>query len=178
MKLEIVAKNYRASDKLEQILLAKLKRLDKYFPDDATPCKVALSESGRQCKMEISINYHGAYIRSEVVGSNMYYNIDACLPKLERQIVKHREKLSKAYKMPERHDEYEFVSAVDDTPVEIAKIKRFEIEEMSAIEAAENLDMVDHDFYLFVNSDTGNVEAVYRRKDGTVGLLQPYSDNI
>ena len=176
MKLEIVAKNYRASDKLEQILLAKLKKLDKYFPDDSTPCKVALSEIGRQCKMEISINYHGSYIRSEVVGANMYYNIDAALPKLERQIVKHHGKLSKSYKMPERHGDYEFVSAVDDSPIEIAKTKRFEVEEMSAVEAAENLDMVDHDFYLFVNSETGNVEAVYRRKDGTIGLLQPYID--
>lgn len=178
MKLEIVAKNYRASDKLEQILLAKIKKLDKYFPDDKTPCKVVLSESGRQCKMEISINYHGVYVRSEVVGANMYYNIDSCLPKLERQIVKYREKLNKSYKLPERRDEYEFVSAVDETPVEIAKTKRFEIEEMSAIEAAENLDMVDHDFYLFMNSETGNVEAVYRRKDGTIGLLQPYFESI
>ncbi len=174
MKLEIVAKNYRASDKLEQILFAKTKKLDKYFPDDATPCKIVLSESGRQCKMEISINYHGAHIRSEVVGENMYYNIDSCLPKLERQIVKHREKLNKSYKMPERTDEYEFVSAVDESPVEIAKVKRFEVAEMSAVEAAENLEMVDHDFYLFVNAETGNVEAVYRRKDGSIGLLQPY----
>lgn len=45
---------------------------------------------------------------------------------------------------------------------------------MSALEAAENLDMLDHDFYLFVNEETGNVEAVYRRKDGTIGLLQPF----
>lgn len=176
MKLEIVAKNFRASDKLEQILSAKMKKLDKYFPDDSTPCKVSLSESGRQCKMEISINYHGAHIRSEVVGDNMYYNIDSCLPKLERQLVKHREKIGKHHKLPERPQEYVYVSEVDDTPVEIAKTKSFEIEEMTALEAAENLDMVDHDFYLFVNSETGNVEAVYRRKDGTIGLLQPYID--
>ena len=60
--------------------------------------------------------------------------------------------------------------------MEIAKVKSFEIERMTALEAAENLEMVDHDFYLFVNIDTGNVEAVYRRKDGTVGLLQPYEE--
>ena len=176
MQLEIVEKNYRASDRLEQILVAKTKKLDKYFPDGNTPCKVVLSDLGRQCKMEISINYHGAHIRSEVVGDTMYYNIDSCLPKLERQIIKHREKLNKSYKMPERPVEYEFVSDVEDTPVEIAKVKTFEIERMTALEAAENLEMVDHDFYLFVNVDTGNVEAVYRRKDGTVGLLQPYEE--
>ena len=78
--------------------------------------------------------------------------------------------------MPERPTEYEFVSDVEDTPIEIAKVKRFEVESMTAIEAAENLEMVDHDFYLFVNEDTGNVEAVYRRKDGSIGLLQPYLD--
>ena len=174
MKLEIVAKNYRVTDKLEQILTGKTKRLDKYFPDDRTPCKVVLSDLGRQCKMEISINYHGTHIRSEVVGDTMYYNIDACLPKLERQLIKHREKLNKSYKLPERPSEYEFVSDVEVTPLEIAKTKRFEIGTMSAIEAAENLELVDHDFYLFVNEKTGNVEAVYRRKDGTIGLLQPY----
>ncbi len=176
MQLEIITKNYRASERLEQILTAKTKKLDKYFPDGHTPCKIVLTDLGRQCKMEISINYHGAHIRSEVVGDTMYYNIDSCLPKLERQIVKHREKLNKSYKMPERPTEYEFVSDVVDTPIEIAKVKRFEVESMTAIEAAENLEMVDHDFYLFVNEDTGNVEAVYRRKDGSIGLLQPYLD--
>ena len=176
MKLEIVAKNYRLTDRLEQILAGKTRRLDKYFPDDSTPCKIVLTDLGRQCKMEISINYHGTHIRSEVVGDTMYYNIDACLPKLERQLVKHREKLSKSYKMPERPAEYEFVSDVEVTPLEIAKVKRFEVSKMSPIEAAENLELVDHDFYLFVNAETGNVEAVYRRKDGTIGLLQPYTE--
>ena len=176
MQLEILSKNYRASDRLEQILVAKTRKLDKYFPDDKTPCKVVLSDLGRQCKMEISINYHGAHIRSEVIGDTMYYNIDSCLPKLERQIIKHRDKLNKSHKLPERPSEYEFVSEVEDTAVEIAKVKRFEVERMTALEAAENLEMVDHDFYLFVNEDTGNVEAVYRRKNGTVGLLQPYEE--
>ncbi len=176
MKLEIVAKNYRVSDRLERILEGKTKRLDKYFPDGGTPCKIVMTDLGRQCKMEISINFHGTYIRSEVVGDTMYYNIDNCLPKLERQLIKHREKLNQTYRMPALPGEYEFVSDVDVTPLSIAKTKRFAVERMSAIEAAENLELVDHDFYLFVNDETGNVEAVYRRKDGTIGLLQPYVD--
>lgn len=174
MKLEIVSKNYRISDKLEKILVAKTKKLDKYFPDDNTPCKVVLTDLGRQSKMELSINYHGTHIRAEVVGNTMYYNIDDCLPKIERQIVKHREKLNKSYKMPERTEEYEFVSAVEENRAEIAKTKRFEVERITPEEAVENLEMLDHDFYLFLNEQTGNVEAVYRRKDGTIGLLQPY----
>ena len=174
MKLEIVAKNYRVTDRLEQILEGKTRRLDKYFPDANTPCKVVLTDLGRQCKMEISINFKGNHIRSEVVGDTMYYNIDQALPKLERQIVKHRQKLSQSYKIPAAPGEYEFVSDVEVTPLSIAKTKRFSVERMSPVEAAENLELVDHDFYLFVNEQTGNVEAVYRRKDGTIGLLQPF----
>ncbi|MCM1289690.1 MAG: ribosome-associated translation inhibitor RaiA [Corallococcus sp.] len=176
MKLEITSKNYRVSERLEQILSAKLKKLDKYFPDGDTPCKVVLTDLGRQSKMEISISYHGTYIRSEVTGDTMYYNIDTCLPKLERQLVKHREKLNKSHKLPEKPSEYEFVSEVEVEPVTIAKTKRFEVSCMTALEAAENMDMLGHDFYLFVNLETGNVESVYRRKDGTIGLLQPYKN--
>ena len=174
MKLEIISKNYRVTDRLEQILNNKTRRLDKYFPDSNTPCKIVLTDMGRQCKMEISINFRGNHIRSEVVGDTMYYNIDVALPKLERQLVKHREKLSQSYRIPAAPGEYEFVSDVDVTLLTIAKTKSFRVESMSAVEAAENLELVDHDFYLFVNSETGNVEAVYRRKDGTIGLLQPY----
>lgn len=173
MKLELITKNYHVSERLEQILSAKLKKLDKYFADGDTPCKVVLSDLGRQCKMEISINYRGTYIRSEVVGDTMYYNIDSCLPKLERQLVKHREKINKTHKLPEPAD-FEFVSDVDLEPVKIAKTKRFEVERISALEAADKMDLLDHDFYLFVNEETGNVEAVYRRKDGSIGLLQPF----
>lgn len=176
MKLEILAKNYHVSERLEQILTAKTKKLDKYFPDGNTPCKIVLTDMGRQCKMEISITYHGNHIRSEVVGDTMYYNIDTCLPKLERQIIKHREKLNKSFKMPERPSEYEFVSEVDVEPVTIAKVKTFAVTTMTANEAAEELDMVDHDFYVFVNEESGNVEVVYRRHDGTIGLLKPVEE--
>ena len=72
------------------------------------------------------------------------------------------------------NNDYQFVSEVDVEPVTIAKVKKFEIDELTPIEAAENLEMVGHDFYLFHNVETGRVEAVYRRKDGTIGHLQPY----
>ncbi len=174
MKLEIVTKNYHVTDRLEQILVSKTRRLDKYFPDSNTPCKIVLTDQGRSCKMEIAINYHGNYIRAEVSGDTMYYNIDTCLPKIERQIIKHRDKLSKSHKMPEVPNEFEFVSDVEPRgQLEITKVKSFEVTRMTPEEAVENLEMLDHDFYVFVNDANDNVEIVYRRKDGTIGLLQP-----
>ena len=123
--------------------------------------------------MELSIIYEGVQVRAEVIGDTMYYNIDDCLPKIERQIVKHRGKLNKKKKMPPT-DDYAFISEVEVEPVEIAKTKKFPISAMTPTEAAENLDMLGHDFYLFINDGNGNVEAVYRLKDGTIGHLQPH----
>jgi len=178
MKTEIVAKNYRVSDRLEQILNAKMNKLNKYFPEDAARAKIVLSENGKQSKMEVSVYYEGMQIRAESVNKTMYYCVDDCLPKVERQIVKHREKLGRKRKLPAVGSDYEFVSAVEDEGNEIiTKVKQFAIDRMSAQDAAESLDMVGHDFYLFVNEENGNVEAVYRRKDGTVGLLKPYEEN-
>lgn len=177
MKLEIISKNYRATDRLETILSNKLNRLDKYFPSDDTPVKVVLNGDEKRCRMEVSIFYHGTLIRSEVSGDTMYYIIDDVLPKLERQIVKHRGKLNERYKMPAAPapEDYLFTSEViKEENFNIAKTKKFPLQAIELKEAIENLEMLDHDFYLFLNSATKNVEAVYRRKDGTVGHLQPY----
>ena len=173
MKTEIIAKNYRVSDRLKEIVEIKVGKLDKYFPNNTATAKVVMTDLGRQCKMELSIIYEGVQVRAEVIGDTMYYNIDDCLPKIERQIVKHRGKLNKKKKMPPV-DDYAFISEVEVEPVEIAKTKKFPISAMTPTEAAENLDMLGHDFYLFINDGNGNVEAVYRRKDGTIGHLQPH----
>ena len=173
MKTEIVAKNYRVSDRLREIVELKVAKLDKYFPNNAATAKVVMTDLGRQCKMELSIIYEGVQVRAEVIGDTMYYNIDDCLPKIERQIVKHRGKLNKKKKMPVV-DDYAFISDVEMETVEIAKTKKFPISAMTPLEAAENLDMLGHDFYLFINDANNNVEFVYRSKDGTIGHLQPH----
>lgn len=178
MKLELVAKNYKVTERLNQILVTKLNRLDKYFPDGNTPIKVVLNGDEKKCRMEVSIYYHGTEIRSEVTGDTMYYIVDSILPKLERQIIKYREKLNERYKMPAVvKDEYLYISEVEETkPATIAKVKKFPIQAIDVKEAIENLEMTQHDFYLFINAASGNVEAVYRRKNGSVGLLQPYEE--
>jgi putative sigma-54 modulation protein len=179
MKIDIITRDYKMTDRLEEILVTKINRLDKYFPDNQTPAKVVLKGNDkRNCKMEISILYHGMQIRSEVTGDNMYYLIDDIMPKVERQIVKHRGKLNERYKLPQiKKDDYMFTSeVVEEKNFEIAKTKKFPIQKIELKEAVQNLEMLDHDFYLFVNDATDNVEVVYRRKDGTIGHLQPYEE--
>ncbi|MBS7304391.1 MAG: ribosome-associated translation inhibitor RaiA [Clostridiales bacterium] len=176
MKLDIVAKNYTIRGNLEAIIDKKLQKLDKYFPEEPT-AKVVLSGDGKRCRLELSINYNHQQFRAEVEGDTMYYNIDAALPKLERQIIKHKEKLAdKSGKQPVVQDnDYVYVTGVEeDVTPEIAKVKKFAIESVDVKEAIAQLELLDHDFYIFVNSATNNVEVVYRRHDGKIGLLQPY----
>ncbi|MEG1528684.1 MAG: ribosome-associated translation inhibitor RaiA [Clostridia bacterium] len=176
MKVELLCKNYRITDRLQEVVTAKLNRLDKYFPNKETQVKVVLvQDNGKHNRMEVSINYHGLQVRSEVSGDTMYYIIDEIIPKLERQIIKHRDKLSEKYKMPPltAMDELAIPPKDEDKNV-VAKTKKFPIYSIEVKEAVEELEMVGHDFYIFNNISTNNVEAVYRRKDGTIGLLQPY----
>jgi len=176
MKIDIVAKNYNVRGNLSAIIERKLQKLDRYFPEEPT-AKVVMSGDGKRCRLEISIAYNAQQFRAEVEGETMYYNIDEALPKLERQIIKHKEKLAdKTGKQPVLDsNDYVYVTGVEEeTSSEIAKIKKFAIESIDIKEAVAQLELLDHDFYIFVNNATNNVEVVYRRHDGRVGLLQPY----
>lgn len=179
MKLEIQCKNYRMTDGLEAVIRKKANRLEKYFPDDDAVMKIVLSQQNKLCKMEVSVSVSGNRVRAEVDGQTMYYIIDEIMPKLERQILKYKDKLYSKRKggAPAYDNDFLFVAGIVEPQkedYEIAKVKRFPIEECDVKEAIENLELVGHDFYLFVNSATKQVEAVYRRNDGRIGLLQPY----
>ena len=91
MEIKYVAKNYKISDKLKDIIEKKLDKLEKYFNKDVD-IKVACIEQNDTCKLEVTINSAGLFIRSEVSSDNMYNNIDLAMPKLERQIIKNNKK--------------------------------------------------------------------------------------
>jgi putative sigma-54 modulation protein len=175
MKLDIVTKNYTIRGNLVSILDKKLQKLDKYFNQVPT-AKVILSQDGKKCRLELSLLYNGQQIRSEVVGDTMYYNIDELLPKIERQIIKFKERqIDKSGKKDiVDSSDYVYVAGVEKEEPEIAKTKKFPIKAIDVKEAIAQLEMLDHDFYVFVNTSTDNVEVVYRRHDGKIGLLQPY----
>ena len=180
MKLEITCKNYRLTEGLREVITKKIQKLDKYFPEDDASVKVVLTKQNKTTKMEISINYGGTPIRAEVEGKTMYYNIDTIMPKLEKQILKYREKIYQKRKQPVDIGQSPEFIAPSDMPIvrsedyEIAKTKKFAIEAIELKEAIVNLELTGHDFYLFLNTATNQVEAVYRRHDGTIGHLQPY----
>ena len=97
MRVEISEKNCKAGEKLIGVVEKKVAKLDKYFDEDAI-CSVYLKQENKLCKTELTIYYKGNMIRAEVAGDNFYDNIDEVLPKIERQIYKHKSKIESKLK--------------------------------------------------------------------------------
>ena len=171
MRVEFLCKNYNASDKLKDVIRRKIDKLDKFF-DNETTVKVVLKETKDIETMEVTVGLTGCFIRGEVSGDNMYDNIDLVLPKLEKQIIKHHSKI-KAKKG--------FVKELDGFAVEEAKIipkkkivreKSFDLVPMTVEDAIDEIELLGHDFYVFLNKATGNVCVLYLRNDKDYGLIE------
>lgn len=172
MKIDISSKNYVIKDNLKELILKKVQKLDKYFDDDAE-VKVLLKQENKISKFEISIRSKGLFFRSEVMGDDMYANLDVALPKVEKQVIKHGDKFkSKLKKGAPLTEDFLFFNEIPDfVDEQIVKRKTFELEPISVDDAKVMLDTVDNMFYVFLNKETNQVNILYRRLDGNYGLI-------
>lgn len=173
MKIEIIERNYDVGVRLRTLFEKKIEKLDRYFNDTAVARIVCASE-GKRFKLELTIANKGNIYRSEAYGENMYENIDVVLPKIEKQIIKYytknRDKLKKgAMDMPN----YEFLAEKPkEEDKKIYKHKVFDLDPILVEDAKEYLENLEHDFYVFLNAETGKVNVLYNRKDGELGLIE------
>lgn len=175
MKIELVSKNYNEGSRLVGVIEKKLGKLDKYFSGDADAL-VKLSTVGNdKFTMEITVRFGGYIARAEVTGSNMYDNIDLILPKLEKQIARFRDRMNS--KVPKRalplKTDVEEAAAPREYYGNIVKEKHFDISIVTVDEAIAEMELLDHDFYVFVNAENNRVSVVYKRHDGDYGLITP-----
>ena len=179
MRIDIVGKNYTVSDKLDDIIRKKAQRLDRFFSDDVTARVVCKEEHKGRYTLELTIIVNGTVIRSEETSDNMYSNIDIVIPKIDRQIRKHRTRLNKTFKdtiFNFHAAEAEAIELNDPQEAEIptiVKTKKFELLPMSVEEAIEQMDLLENKFFVYLNPTTGKVNIVYRRYDKTIGLIEP-----
>lgn len=175
MKIELVSKSYNEGSRLVGVIEKKLGKLDKYFSGDADAL-VKLSTVGNdKFTMEITVRFGGYIARAEVTGSNMYDNIDLILPKLEKQIARFRDRMN--YKVPKKalplKTDVEEAAAPREYYGNIVKEKHFDISIVTVDEAIAEMELLDHDFYVFVNAENNRVSVVYKRRDGDYGLITP-----
>lgn len=130
--------------------------------------------------VEVTIPFHGMILRAEERSNDMYSAIDLVVDTLERQIRKFKTKIAKRAKDAEslRYMTFELEEPEKEVQEEnsefrIAKTKRFPIKPMSVEEAILQMNLLGHNFFVFLNQDTDKVNVVYRRNDGAYGLIEP-----
>ncbi len=179
MVIKITGKNIEISDYLKDMIEKKAGKLERYFKP-GTEVNVTLSVEKTRHIAEVTIPFDGGVLRGEEVTGDMYASIDSVLDKLEKQIHKHRTKLEKRLRDEAFwHDapvySESFSDENDDEPV-VVRTKKFAIKPRSVEEAVMQIQMLAHDFFVFSNAETGDVNVLYKRKDGNFGLIEPEYD--
>lgn len=173
MKIQISSKNYPMSDKLSTYIEKKLGKLEKYFNEDAT-ANVVVSKLRDTPKIEATINSKQAVFRAEMANDSIYDAVDLATEKLSNQMTKLKGKLEARYK-ENKALKLEFIPEPDeDVEDEIAIVRRKQVEltPMVAEEAILQMEMLGHDFFVFLDMDTDSVSVVYKRKGNAYGLIE------
>lgn len=178
MKIEFLCKNYDASEKIKTIIDKKVQKLDKFFDDD-TRIKVVLKKGNTRntddlYTTELTIVLDGVVMRAEVTSDNMYSNIDLAIPKLEKQIIRHHKKIetkSKKFRVKNVSAEADIVEEPQEEKT-LVRSKCYTLVPMSIDDAIEELELVGHNFYVFLNKATDSINVLYVRNDGNYGLIE------
>jgi len=175
MKLTITGKNMVITEAMRDHIEKRLARLQKYFWDDVE-VQVRLSqEKGAQNIVEITIFIGSTILRAEETSNDMYVSADKAIDKIVSQLRKHHKKFADRLRPSEVPvaEEAAAEPEAEEEPHTIVRVKRFAVKPMSAEDAIEQMELLGHSFFLFIDDQTNVTSVVYRRNDGNYGLLVP-----
>ena len=169
MKITILGRKFNVTEDLKEKVAKKLSKLDKFFSDEATASVTMRSERSKEI-LEITISHKGTMFRSEVADDEITAALDKSIDIIERQIRKNKTRLEKRLKadafVPFEADE------VEEDEIKITKVKHFSISPMSVEEAVLQMNLLGHEFFLYKNEDTGNVNLVYKKANDEYGVIE------
>ena len=173
MKFIITGRNIDVTPGLKSAVEDKIGKLEKYFTPE-TEVHVTLSVEKDRQKIEVTIPVKGTVIRSEQISSDMYVSIDLVEEIIERQLKKYKNKLIERqqgshYLKPEFMEK----DYAEDDEIKIVRTKKFDIKPMYAEDACIQMELTGHNFFVFCNAETDQVNVVYKRKGNTYGLIEP-----
>ena len=174
MLLNFVGKNIELTESLKNVAEKKFSKLDKYFSEEVE-ARVVFSTVREEQTVEVTIFLPKTIIRAEETTDDMYSSMDNAVDALARQIRKHKTRLKRRYQNNEtiRFDELMDKEAPKDEPEhKIVKRKNFELNPMNEEEAILQMDLLNHNFFVFLDGDTDGVSIVYKRKDGNYGKIE------
>ncbi len=180
MQCMITGRNIEVTDALREYAERKLSRLDRYFYRPLTAQVTLTAEKGRHIA-EVTVPLDGLVLRGEEASGDMYASIDAIIDKLERQIHKFKTRINRKLRregparglLTEAAGPAEGAEAAEEEPLPLVRTKRFALKPMEPEEAILQMNLLGHDFYVFESAASGEVNVVYRRRDGGYGLIEP-----
>ena len=173
MNYIISGKNIEVTEGLKSAVQDKLSKLEKYFTED-TVAQVTFSVEKDRQKIEVTIPMKGHIIRAEQVSDDMYVSIDLVLEVIERQVTRHKKKLvDKAQNAAYFQNAFIEEEDEEDDEIKIVRTKKFDVKPMYPEDACIQMDLLGHNFFVFRNADTDEVNVVYKRKGNTYGLIEP-----
>ncbi len=174
MNYMISGKNIDVTEGLKQAVYDKLGRLEKFFNED-TNAQVTFSVEKERQKIEVTIPMKGHIIRAEQVSDDMYVSIDMVVEIIERQVTRYKKRI-----VDQEQDaaffQNQFLEEEDDSDaddISIIRSKRFAVKPMYPEDACVQMELLGHNFYVFRNAETDEVNVVYKRKGNTYGLIEP-----
>lgn len=187
MNIIITGKNMEIGNVLRKYVEKKVNKLDRYLPT-AGEARVELAAEGTRDAehsqvAQITLRTKGAILRSEERSPDIFASVDAALDKIYRQIIRYKEKryrrgrtkvsLSLGIPAGWEGSEKGLPLLEEEERRRIVRTKRFPVRPMDEEEAIEQMELLGHDFFIFFNASTGQVNVLYRRRDGNYGLIEP-----
>ncbi len=172
MKVNIIGRQMNVWDEMKSTIDAKLGKLDKYF-DDACTATVTLSSKKNEKCLEITILSSGTIFRSEIKSDTFRNALDRAVDNIERQIRKNKTRLAKRLRSGAfDHGMFETGEEIEEDAEFTIRRKSFALKPMSAEEAIMQMNLLDHEFFVFRNDQDEKVCVVYKRHDNTYGLIE------
>ena len=171
MRIDIRGDKVKVTDAIKSYINEKIGRLDRYFENPVEmKAFVVIRVRNKDEIIEVTVPANKFTLRAEVCDNDLYAAIDKVSDKLERQIRKNKTRLRKQFKEVLRiemeNDEVEENESI------IVKRKQIELRPMSEEEAILQMELIDHNFYLFKNSETDKISVLYKRSDGSYGIIE------
>ena len=182
MRFVFTGKNMTVTEGIKERTIKKLSRLEKLLPDN-NDVFVTFSENKHLTTVEVTVPLHKRNLRAEIVGEDVSGCMDQAVDVLERQVLKYKSRLrDRRRRSVATPDELSFLDVGSTAPdtseattpeIIITRSKRFAIKPMDAQEAVMEMELLSHDFYVFRNAWTDEINVIYKRNDGEYGLIEP-----
>lgn len=177
MNIHITVKNIELTDAIKSYVEKKVSKVKKYF-DQVIDVNVVLDVRKNVHLAEVLVNAKGVFLKGAEKSEDLYASIDLAVDKIERQLIKYKQKLKskklldKKFEQPLKLDVYNVESLDSDEPVSIIT-KDIPVKPMDVEEAAMQMDLLNKNFFVFRNAKNSEVNVVYKRDDGNIGLITP-----